>query len=129
MILTLVGLAMREKVDLVAPDYYAQELKYQERIDEVNRSRRLPVPLKWTVEENGIIFRFPQEVLRAWPGGRVILFRASDPGKDRIMEIHGDAEGCARISFDGIAPGAYTMQIHWRAGKSTYYNEGFIMIP
>jgi hypothetical protein len=129
MILTLVALTMREKVDLVAPDYYAQELKYQERIDQINRSQKFNEPLNWEVEEEGIRFLFPQEVQGAGVAGKVVFFRPSDSDKDLSKPLKVNARGEAFLSFDGLSAGAYTMQVSWHTGDSAYYNEGFIQIP
>ena len=44
-ILAMVFGSSSQKVDLVTPDYYAKELKYQDKIDELGRVAALSAPV------------------------------------------------------------------------------------
>jgi hypothetical protein len=50
MILTLVFKARSEKIELVAPDYYEQEIVYQNRIEALQNMRSLSVTKRYKVE-------------------------------------------------------------------------------
>ncbi|MBL0070976.1 MAG: FixH family protein [Bacteroidetes bacterium] len=41
LIIYFVTRSINEKVDLVTPDYYAQELKFQDKIESINRNNEL----------------------------------------------------------------------------------------
>ena len=54
LIITLVVVSMRQQVDLVTPDYYAKELKYQTNIDKTKNYNELKTSLKCTIQSENI---------------------------------------------------------------------------
>ena len=63
-IITMVTIAMRTDVNLVAPDYYEEELAYQEQIDRSKNFQGLSN--KPTVQkiDNQILVTFPSELVK-----------------------------------------------------------------
>ncbi|MGL6269890.1 MAG: FixH family protein, partial [Chitinophagaceae bacterium] len=52
-IMFLVIKSSRQQMDLVTTDYYAQELKYQDKIDQSKRADGLSEPIRHEVSEKG----------------------------------------------------------------------------
>ncbi|MFN6114481.1 MAG: FixH family protein, partial [Flavobacteriales bacterium] len=48
--------------ELVAENYYEQEIKYQEQIDKLNRAGALGEAVRMEVVGNELVISFPQEV-------------------------------------------------------------------
>lgn len=128
LIVTMVSLSMRENVDLVTKDYYEQELNFQKKIDKLNRSTALAVPLKWEVKAGEIVFDFPKEFKAQSINGTVYFFRPSDATLDKTVTIPVDTLTNKKISTTHFKKGLYQMQINWQVDKEEYYNEGFIQI-
>ena len=128
LIITMVSLTMREKVDLVAKDYYAQELKYQDRIDEINRTKKLPEQLTWEIKPGAIFYQFPKHLKNANIKARIHFFRPSDANLDKKTNIEVDTSGVYLLSTEKIPAGVYKMQISWEAENTNYYNEGIIRL-
>ena len=61
LIVTLVIVSVRQKVDLVTPDYYAKELNYQADINKINNAKALATPLKCVLQGQSILVTFPEE--------------------------------------------------------------------
>lgn len=128
LIVTMVGLTMREKVDLVSKDYYAQELSYQDKINKVNRANALEQPLTWEVQPGSVVLKFPGQFENGEILGSINFFRPSDASMDTTVHVSVDTTGAQIISTAKLNRGVYKMQVNWEANKQTYYNEGIIRI-
>jgi hypothetical protein len=129
LILTMVGLTMREKVDLVSEDYYQQELDYQERINTIERPQRLEEPLTWEATPENLVLRLPERFSGGPVTGSVFFFRPSDKRLDKTLAIPSGTQRERNIPLTELKSGLYKMQISWKAGGTEYYNEGVIQIP
>ncbi|WP_247233946.1 FixH family protein [Telluribacter sp. SYSU D00476] len=126
--LTLVTMSMRQKIDLVADNYYEQELGFQKKLDKMNRANTLAEPLRWEVTEQGVLVRFPQGIGKEKVGGTINLYCPADNRKDTRFEVLPGADGVQLIPANKLQAGRYQLQIDWQAGEATYWNEGTIVI-
>jgi hypothetical protein len=124
-ILTMVTGAFRQNIELEATDYYARELKFQDQIDKLNRSKKLSNPLKVTIEKEQIVLYFPFET---GINGQLELFRPSDARHDKLLPIKTDAQGKMIIPTVGYKAGAYRLKINWVHNDTTFYDEQVLMI-
>lgn len=128
LILCMVTMAMREKVDLVSKDYYEQELKFQDKINKMTRSNELNEPLAWEVKEDVLMLKFPRQFKGQNINGSIYFFRPSDVSLDRTIPIPADTGSVQNISTQELKEGLYKMQINWKANDVEYFNEGIIQI-
>ena len=127
LIATLVTMSMRQKTDLVAKDYYAQEIAYQDKLDKMSRSKQLAEPVRWTVHDHRLLLQFPAGM--SYPvKGTVNLFCPSDAGKDRSITFETAGNTC-EIPLSEMVAARYTLQLDWQAGTQTYYEEGVLQLP
>lgn len=124
----MVALTMREKVDLVSKDYYEQELKYQDKIDKVNRTNALKGSLTWKIKTDSLILEVAEQFKAEKISGSIFLFRPSDASLDKTIPIEMNASGIQLISTDRLKKGIYKMQVSWEAKGEEYYNEGIIQV-
>jgi hypothetical protein len=129
MIITLVGLTMRQKVDLVSKDYYEQELKFQQKIDKMNNTVKLEQPLQWEIRGQKIVLTFPPSPNKQHIIGSVFFFRPSDATKDKIITLDTDTGNTQEIPLSIFSHGQYNMQVSWRCGNEDYYEEKVVHIP
>lgn len=128
LIVTMVVLSSRQKVDLVAADYYEQELHFQEKINRSGRSNSLQQPLTWSVENGAVALSFPEEFSGSSISGSVYFLRPSDATMDHTVSIPANSEHIKTISTAALPKGVYKMEISWEVNKEKYYNEGIIQI-
>ena len=128
LIATMVVFAMHENVDLVAPDYYAQELDHQSKIDKIERTQMLQESVTWKVLNEAIQFSYPEEFRTKQLMGSIHFFRPSDASLDSIVKINSDSSGIQTISTQQFKKGVYIVQINWESDKFQYYNEGTIQL-
>ena len=127
LIVSMVIMAMRQKVDLVAKNYYEQEIAYQKKIDKQNLSSALSVPLSWELKNNELSFKFPSQFKGKNIVSEIYFFRPSDERMDKIF-TRSDSSLNQNIPTNNLAKGIYKMQINWKVNNGEYYNEGIINI-
>jgi len=75
LISSLVFISATNKSELVAKDYYAQELKYQDRIDALNNEKHLQISIEHEIRPNAIILTYSQSETNKTFSGEILFFR------------------------------------------------------
>jgi hypothetical protein len=125
---TFIAVTMiRQKVELVAPDYYAQDLQHEERMAREQRARALTNPLRvnWQAEPAAVVVTYPA------PGvtGTIKLYRPSDLTLDRNLTIQPDADTRQVIPADTLASGPWKVQVAWQLDGVEYYQTESLVAP
>jgi hypothetical protein len=121
-ILFLVYRASQEKFDLVTPNYYDAELKFQNVIDNKQRVAELSAPPKIIHSVNTVGIQLPTEFLNKEVKGELYLYRPSDASKD-VRRSFTTNKSFVEISLDKDLAGAYEVKLSWQADGQTFYNE------
>lgn len=126
-ILFMVFRSTGEKTDLVAPDYYEQELKYQDKIDEVGRTASLSSPLLYNIANGSLSISFPGDFKGKTLEGNIILYCPSDKQKD-LKQPFMVMDEPVSIALPGHYAGMFELQVSWKSDGNTYYYEKKIFI-
>ena len=116
-----------QKTDLVTTDYYAKELKYQDKIDEMNRVTALSAPVEYVIKNNLLIIHFPSDFAGKKLAGEAILYCPSDENKD-IQQKFSIQDAPVEIPLSSAGSGMYELHLSWQDGSITYYFEKKIFI-
>jgi hypothetical protein len=127
-ILFLVFKSSSQKMDLVTTDYYAKELKYQEKIDEVNRVNALSSSVTYEIKNNELIILFPKDFSGKKLKGEAILYCPSDEDKDAKQNFT-IQDAPLIVSIPSINKTEYELHLSWEADGMSYYFEKKIVIP
>ena len=127
-ILFLVFKSSSQKMDLVTTDYYAKELKYQEKIDETNRVNALSASIAYEVKNNELIILVPKDFLGKKLEGEAILYCPSDEDKD-VKQNFTIQDAPLIVSIPSINKTEYELHLSWQADGMSYYFEKKIIIP
>jgi hypothetical protein len=122
--------ALRQPVDLVTRDYYAQALAHDARAEAANRAASLGSALTVSVLGAGSALEV------AWPGaarrpalsGTITMYRPSDSAADRVFTVAPDAAGRQRIPLAGVQSGRWRIQLAWTSAGVDYYAERDILV-
>ena len=121
-ILLLVYNANKQEFDLVTEEYYGEELKYQNVIDQKSNAAHLSsVPvITHTVDQVNI--QLPEEFSKQEVTGQVYLYRPSDATKDlhQPFAVRGNA---IRVQLPSALSGAYELKLSWQANGKNFFNE------
>jgi hypothetical protein len=130
MTLSMVVYFMGHKVDLVAEDYYKQEIEYQDQIDKIANTQALqtPIALEFSANRQTISLHFPSTQLQSDLVGRIQFYRPSDSSMDRMLDLAIDQEGKQLIGVEGFAGGLWRVKISWTVGGKAYYDEKVITL-
>ncbi|MFN8311003.1 MAG: FixH family protein [Chitinophagales bacterium] len=128
LILFLVYKTTTVKDDLVTPDYYAKELKYQDQLDKQKRTSQLPEQLTWEVNGKHIALKFPENMRKEVIKANILFYNPAEARKDVKLACTADSAGLCALNVEQIEHGAYQMKIDWTAGGISYFNEGTISI-
>ena len=128
LILTLVSICMKQTVELESKDYYAQELKYQDRIDATNNTNALSASIEHEVNGKQIILSIPTEQLSKDFMGEIYFFCPSDGTKDVKVNMQFDASGKQIYNGTGLQKGIYKMKLSWKSNGKNFYKEDVITI-
>lgn len=114
---------MNQKVDVVTENYYEKELKYQEQIDRIARTKALKDTLK--VENTGkeLVIKFPNAPDRVKGKDIIHLYRPADQSLDVKIPVMTDTLNTQVVSTERLQKGYWKMQINWTSAGKEYYHE------
>jgi len=118
----LVFKASSQKFDLVTKDYYEQELKYQQVIDQVANSSGLSAPVTIERKEGELKISFPDELKNKKKLVDFYLYYAADAKKDfrRTFELNeNELVQALPVGMKGM----YELKLSWEAEGVKYYFE------
>jgi hypothetical protein len=120
----LVFKSANQTTDLVTSDYYAKELKYQDRIEQSKRTGNLSASVVCKMVNNELEITFPNDFLGKVIGGDVLLYCPSDSKKDIAQPFNLKDSNVYKMTIPAIYKGLHEIQINWVVdGKSYYYEE------
>ena len=128
LILSLVSICMRQTVELESKDYYAQELKYQDRINATNNEKDLSVSITHALVGKQLTLSIPKEQLATDFKGEIYFFRPSDSSKDITVKMQFDNTGNQTIELDKLQVGIYKVRLSWQSNSKKYFKESVINI-
>ena len=118
----LVIKSMYQEQELVTPDYYEQELKYQQRIDQKGRADALKKHLKLFKQSEGITIEFPSNLDSNYIKGDVWIYCANDQKKDLKQSFKLNS-GERIVTLNYKTHGVRLVKISWEIAGIKYYTE------
>ena len=113
---------------LIAENYYAQELRFQERIDASSRAMALSGAVRMDATRDGVTVTFPEEVKDKALAGTLLLLHAQETNDDRSVVIHAATGGRFEEAI-ALRRGRYLAQLEWAADSMKYYSEAQLIVP
>lgn len=114
-------------LDLVADDYYEQELKYQNEIDKKNRTSLLPEQVEIILEKENLKLSYPK-FLATPISGKVNFYRPSNQELDFTLDIKSDSTNLQFVPLQKLAKGLWKIKVDWLYSDEEYLNEKIIVI-
>lgn len=122
-ILGLVVLAFQQDFDLVADDYYEQEIAYQGRIDQLTNAQTDQQNVQVLAGAEAVKLSFPSAVNDV----KVHFFRPSDDTKDILLE-KAKVDSDITVSRKEFIAGKYLVKVEWQANGKTYFQEDDLFV-
>jgi hypothetical protein len=128
LIVTLVVLCFGQKIELESKDYYAQELKFQDKIDAINNERQLTSSIKHELIGQQLILSVDSLFIKSDFNGTINFFRPSDASKDVKLDMKFNNNNQQIINTEELIHGVYKMQLSWMNNGLNYYKEEVVFI-
>ena len=118
----LIFKASNQEFDLVTKDYYEQELKYQQVIDQSANASRLSMPLNIEKKEAELKISFPDEMKNKKKLVDFYLYYAADAKRDFRRSFELNENELAQALPVGMK-GMYELKLTWETEGVKYYHE------
>lgn len=109
-------------VDLVAEDYYAQEIVYQDRIDEMTNAARLAHHPTVQVESHHVRISFPESELTL-TSGEVYFYDPRTTKGDRTYPLELDEDASMKVPLSLLDAMNYQVKMSWENNGKRYFHE------
>ncbi|KAB1064715.1 FixH family protein [Salibacter halophilus] len=121
-------MSFNREYDLVAEDYYAKELTFQDEIDKRENALRADKRIATTFDKEHLILEF-MGVDNTPDSGTVKLFRPSSKALDMTFEMKLDTAQRLFIPFEKLRKGKYIVQADWTENQTGFYVEETVFVP
>lgn len=128
LIITMVYMSMQHDVNLVADNYYEEELAYE---DQMNRIRNFESLVdKPSVKRIGsqIVLSFPSDVADNIQNGEIHFFRPSDHKVDKKIRIKLNQEYQQVFPVSAFGSGLWKTKLNWNDQGKEYFFEQKIVL-
>lgn len=120
-ILALVTGCFKQNIDLVAEDYYAQEVAYQSRIHDIHNAEPFADQISVSAVGEMVTVTFPEGLATLVSNGSVNFFRPSDEKMDVMISLAKIENGSIQVPLDQFTKGRYEVQIQWMVQDQGYF--------
>lgn len=126
LIISMVVISMRQDINLVAPDYYVQEIAYQDQMDRIkNHNDSEQLTLTHNKADQRIVLHYNQNDL---VNGEVLFFRPSDESQDKKYKLSLSDDNIQTFSTKSMQSGLWKVKISWKQGEKEFYQEKTLVI-
>ncbi len=126
--LSFVFRARQEKIDLVAPDYYARELLYQQRMEAISNARSYMSAFGISKNAKEVTIQLPAAI-SASAQGTIHFYCPSDNKKDKDIAIKLDTNAEQNFTLSEFAPARYEIQCEWTNNGTPYFIAQTLHLP
>ena len=126
----LIVVACTHKTDLITANYYEEEIKFQGRLDQLNRAAQLSEQVRITYDSarQSISISLPTGQLAAQTVGRIQLYRPSATGLDRMVQLQLDDNGLQTLDAAALLPGLWKIRVQWTAQSQDYFTDKSLVV-
>lgn len=108
--------------DLVAADYYEQEVRYQGQMERIQRANEFGAmaSIRIDSETRQVVITLPPHHAQA-ASGTVHFYRPSQAALDQRLPLDVDERGTQRVSSSDLRPGLWNVKVSWKVEGREYF--------
>ena len=119
---------MNKDVNLVADDYYDQEINYQQHIDRMARTSQLEEKQIISFDGSNVKINIPKVLVSKGLSGEIYFYRPSDSNSDIKIPLVPDSSGVHVIPVERLEKGYWKIKVSWLSNGKDYFSEDRILI-
>jgi len=128
-LVTFIVFATTQRVDLVRSDYYEEEVRFQQQLDRVNRTRQTAPEVKVAYDSGQHCITVHLPVAHATlASGTVHLYRPSDARLDQELPLKLAADGSQRLDARQLRSGLWKVRVQWVVAGVEFYHDAPVVI-
>ncbi|MDB6027909.1 MAG: FixH family protein [Verrucomicrobiales bacterium] len=120
--------AVRQNMDLVRKDYYAEEIQFQQHLDQVNHARQLRWKPQIAYDSARDMVTVSIEKDSSATVGNLQFYRPSDAALDRTIKLSLDNDRSQDIDARAFPKGLWKVRISWTSDAKDFFSEETIVI-
>jgi hypothetical protein len=120
---TFIFFCNRHPADLVAPDYYEQEVHYQGQIERLEHARQRAqlASVSYDASRRLIRIALPPGQGQGNATGSIQLYRPSAMDQDRQFQLKPGRDGVQNIETANLRPGLWEVRVSWTVDRQDYF--------
>lgn len=128
---SFIAFAVRQQNDLVRPDYYEEEIRYQTQMNRIERTRAMGTSATVASDPAAreLTVQIPVPHLGTLSAGTVQLYRPSDAGRDRVVKLAPAVDGRQVVALSDLEPGLWRARVRWTSGGLEYSMDDSLVLP
>jgi nitrogen fixation protein FixH len=128
---TFVTFCSRHPADLISPNYYEEEVRYQGQIDRQQQTQaQAPLAsVRYDRAAKCLSLSVPVIMAAAKPAGQIQLYRPSAMNLDRTIKLDLTPSGSQMIDATSLVPGLWKVRVSWNLHEQQYFIDQKIVIP
>lgn len=120
MLIFLVFKSMNVTFEMAEKNYYAEELKFNGKMQASENALNLSAPITIQETEDFLVIQFPPECIGQKLKGTIILYRPSAENKDISLPVAPNEEGKIIITKKNLLKGLYQLKANWEMNGKSY---------
>ncbi len=118
-----VSIACSNDVELVARDYYQQEIEYERQMEKMARTNALgeQVSLAPHLNTKGVTLSLPSEHADPETQGTIHFYYPANVAEDVTRELSISERGTQEIDLSNLKPGFWRVKIDWTHKQEDFY--------
>jgi hypothetical protein len=127
---TFVAYCNRHPADLVAADYYEQEVRYQKQMDRLQQTRQNARLASVSYDPSARSIRIALQPNHSGSKalGAIQLYRPSSMNLDQQIDLATDVSGVQQIDAGSLAPGLWKVRVSWSVDKQDYFVDQKVVV-
>ncbi len=113
---------MQNPSDLVAPDYYDQEITFQQQIDGRNRAKKIGNIILQPVDGK-LAITFPEGFDGNQASGTVQFYKPDNANLDKVFTLQVNAENQHLVDIEELIRGRWDIKVNASVNEEGYYWE------
>ncbi|HVR36637.1 MAG TPA: FixH family protein [Methylomirabilota bacterium] len=120
-----VTVVFQQDMDLVRPDYYEEEIRFQRQLDQMNRTAaiRHDVSVLYDPAEDEVTVRLPAGHAAQHPVGSIQFYRPSNAALDFDVPLAVETTGVQNIDASALRSGHWRIRVRWTVAAREYFFE------
>jgi nitrogen fixation protein FixH len=127
---SMVVFCSRQPAELVAADYYDQEVHFQGQMEGAQRAQQQgQATIGYDATTRRITVSLPPDPLHGSVTGTIQLYRPSSVALDRKFKLEPGTNGVQTIDAASLQPGLWKVRLSWTINDEDYYTDQPLTIP